>query len=162
MWLKHIPQLHTLYKSYRSKHLLGVIWGSRGSKRLTMWKIKSMMTLSYDPTLRGQKVKICHIFKIFKTLFLLQITWYSHVTHAYWSGRYPLQNVLVFKFILRHLGSEGSEYYFHQKCYDSSIFNSLNIKVIHVHKLERVYLFCGLKGQSGFIWSHRDQNIIFA
>ena len=30
-----------------------------------------------------------------KLLFLLQITWYGHVTHAYWSARYPLQKLSV-------------------------------------------------------------------
>ena len=33
--------------------------------------------------------------KIPKLLFLLQITWYGHVTHAYSSARYPLQKLSV-------------------------------------------------------------------
>ena len=28
-----------------------------------------------------------------KMLFLLQITWYGHGTHTYWSARYPLQKL---------------------------------------------------------------------
>ena len=52
MGLMHIHQLDTLYKSYGSRNSPGVTWGYR-----------------------GQKVIFC------KMLFLLQLTWYGHVTH---------------------------------------------------------------------------------
>ena len=32
MWLIYVHQLDTLYKSYRSKKLPGVIWGHKGQK----------------------------------------------------------------------------------------------------------------------------------
>ena len=59
MWLIYIHQLDNLYKSYRFKIHPGS-FGVTGVKR------------SFSP----------------KLLFLLQITWYGHVTHAYWSDRY--------------------------------------------------------------------------
>ena len=59
MWLMHIHQLDTLYKSY----WLNFQFGVTGVER------------SFSP----------------KMLFLLQITWYVHVAHAYQSARYPLQ-----------------------------------------------------------------------
>ena len=59
MWLIYIHQLDNLYKSYRFKIHPGS-FGVTGVKR------------SISP----------------KLLFLLQITWYGHVTHAYWSDRY--------------------------------------------------------------------------
>ena len=62
----HINQLETLYKSYGSRNSAGVIWGH--------W---------------GQEVSFT------KMLFLLQIIWYSHGTHAYSSARYPLQKLWV-------------------------------------------------------------------
>ena len=52
MGLKHIHQLDTLYKSYGSRNSPGVTWGLQGSKG--------------------------HFRKM---LFLLQLTWYGHVTH---------------------------------------------------------------------------------
>ena len=66
MWLMHIHQLDTLYKSYQwpLKNYPGS-FGVTGVKR------------SFSP----------------KLLFLLQITWYGHVTHAYSSARYPLQKL---------------------------------------------------------------------
>ena len=72
-----------------------------------------------------------HIFKILKMLFLLQITWYGHVTHAYWLGRYPLPKVMSLK------------------------------KRVHVHKLEPLYLFCGITVLSGVIWGRGGSNHYF-
>ena len=66
MWLKHKHQLYTLYKSYGSRNPPGVIWGHRVKR-------------SFLP----------------KMLFLLQITCHGHVTHIYWSARYPLQKLWV-------------------------------------------------------------------
>ena len=51
---------------------------------------------------------------------------------------------------------------FSPKCYNSLILNSLNAKLIHVHLFEIICLFCGVTGQSGFIWGHRGQKITFA
>ena len=62
MQLMHIDQLDTLYKSYLIKNSSGVTWGHRGQKG--------------------------HFHNNKKPLFLQQITWYGHVTHAYLSDRY--------------------------------------------------------------------------
>ena len=66
MELMHIRQLDTLYKSYGSRNSAGVIWGHRGQKIIFT-----------------------------KMLFLLQITWYGHGTHAFSSARYLLQKLWV-------------------------------------------------------------------
>ena len=37
----------------------------------------------------------------------------------------------------------------------------MTIRLIHVHQLKTLYLYCGVKCQSGVIWGHRGQKIIF-
>ena len=41
------------------------------------------------------------------------------------------------------------------------MFHSMTMRVIHVYKLKSVYLFYGVKCQSGFIWGHWGQKVIF-
>ena len=40
------------------------------------------------------KVKMCHIFNIFKMLLLLQIKKHGNVTYAYASSRIPSTNII--------------------------------------------------------------------
>ena len=35
------------------------------------------------------------------------------------------------------------------------------IRLIHVHQLQTLYLWCGVKCQSGVSWGHWGQNVIF-
>ena len=78
-----------------------------------------------------------------KMLFLLQITWYGHVTHAYSSARYPLQKLSVQKIIRGHLGSQGSKGHFHQKCYFSYMLHGMVMWLIHIHQLDTLYYVMG-------------------
>ena len=60
-------------------------------------KVTSLWTRTVDMTSLGSKVTTGsqgskRSFSP-KLLFFLQITWYGHVTHAYWSARYPLQKL---------------------------------------------------------------------
>ena len=59
-----------------------------------------------------------------------------------------------------NLGSLGSKGRFHYKCYNSSMLHSLTIRLIGVHQLETLYLFYGVKCQSGVIWGNWGQKVI--
>ena len=45
--------------------------------------------------------------------------------------------------------------------YYSSMLQGMAIRLIHVHKLETLYLCYGVKCQPGAIWGHSDQILIF-
>ena len=60
-----------------------------------------------------------------------------------------------------HLGSQWSNFDFHLKCNNSSIFHSIFMLLIQMHKLETLNLLWGVKSQSGVIWGHRGQILIF-
>ena len=113
MGLMYIDQLDTLYKSYRIKNSSGVTWGHRGQKVIftknaisppdyMVWSWDSYIFISWTPSTKviGLKiypgsVGVTGVKSSFspKLLFLLQITWYGHGTHAYSSARYPLQKL---------------------------------------------------------------------
>ena len=101
--LTKLDHNHAWEDRYRS-YTLCDLRGHLGVKMLTTWKIwkqlqfkiwlchlvdnsQSFQKVNGDfvmwPHLKGSKVKMCHFFKIFKMLFLLQITSHGHVTHAY-------------------------------------------------------------------------------
>ena len=86
-------------------------------------------------------------------LFLLQITWYGHVTHAYWSARYSLKSYGSRNSPGVIWGHRGQKFIFIKNVitHNSYTVNSLNIKLVHVHKLETLYLFWG--GHRS-IWGH--------
>ena len=54
-----------------------------------------------------------------------------------------------------------SQIIFTKKCYKSSMLYSMTMKLIHVHKLETLYLYNGVRSQTGVIWGHRGQKVIF-
>ena len=41
------------------------------------------------------------------------------------------------------------------------MLHSTTIKLIYVHQLENLYLYCVVKCQSGVIWGHWGQKVIF-
>ena len=41
------------------------------------------------------------------------------------------------------------------------MLHSMTIRLIHVHQLETLYLYCGVIFQSGVIWGHWGQKVIF-
>ena len=106
----HIHQLDTLYKNYRFKNSPGVIWGHMGSNgnfhqkcyfsfRVLGMVMQFMHIDQLDTSYKSHRIKNSSgvtwghrgqkiIFTKKKTLFLQQITWYGHVTHAYLSDRY--------------------------------------------------------------------------
>ena len=51
-------------------------------------------------------------------------------------------------------GVTGVKRSFLLKCYNSSILNSMTMRLIHVDQLETLYLCYGVKSQSGVIWGH--------
>ena len=112
-WLMHIHQLDPLYKSYRIKNSPGVTWGHRGQKVIftknaispsdyMVWSRDSCIYISLTPSTKviGLKIHpgslgVTGVKRSFspKMLFLTQITWYVHVTHAYTSAWPPLQKL---------------------------------------------------------------------
>ena len=42
------------------------------------------------------------------------------------------------------------------------MLHSMTIRLIHVHQLETLYLYYGVKYQPGVIWGHRGQKVIFS
>ena len=50
---------------------------------------------------------------------------------------------------------------FSLKCYNSSKLRYMAIRLIHVDQLETLYLCYGVKCQSGVIWGHWGQKVIF-
>ena len=101
--LMHIHKLDTFYKSYGSRNSSGVIWGHRGQKVIFTknaisptdympWSWDSYIFISYIPSTKVMGLEIqsgsfgvTGVKRSFspKMLFLLQITWYGHWTHAY-------------------------------------------------------------------------------
>ena len=61
--------------------------------------VTSTWTTTQAQTMMGSEVTIGSLGSKWwfsqKMLFLLQITWYGHVTHIYWSAIYPLQKLWV-------------------------------------------------------------------
>ena len=41
------------------------------------------------------------------------------------------------------------------------MLHSMTIRLIHVHQLETIYLCYGVKCQSGVIWGHWGQKVVF-
>ena len=110
MWLMYIHKLDTLYKSYGSRNSVGVIWSHRGQNVIftknaispsdyMVWSYDLRIFISQIPSTKVMGLEIhlgsfgvTGVKRSFspKTLFLLQITWEVHETHAYSSARYPL------------------------------------------------------------------------
>ena len=42
------------------------------------------------------------------------------------------------------------------------MLHSMTIRLIHVHQLETLYLYYGVKYQPGVIWGHTGQKVIFS
>ena len=60
-----------------------------------------------------------------------------------------------------HLGTLGSKGHFHYKCYNLSMLHSMTIRLIQVDQFETLYLCYGVICQSGVIWGHWGQKVIF-
>ena len=60
-----------------------------------------------------------------------------------------------------HFGSLGSKGHFQKKYYNLAVLHSMTIRLIYVHQLETVYLCYGVTCQSGAIWGHWGQKVIF-
>ena len=59
-------------------------------------------------------------------------------------------------------GHWGPKVVFHYKCYNLSMLHSLATRLIRVHQLVTLFLFYGVKCQSGVIWGHWGRKVIFA
>ena len=94
-----------------------------------------------------------------KILFLIQITWYGPVTHAYSSAKYPLQKLSAQISIWGHLRSQGSKDHFHQKCYFSYILHFMVLWLMYIHQLDTPYKNYCLKFKFGAIWGHWGQKV---
>ena len=103
------------------------------------------MTLSCDPTLRGQRSKYVIFSKFSKCYSSYRlhrmVMWLMHVNKLD-----PLYKGYIHNL---DLGSQGSKVDFHQKCYKSSMLYSMTIRVIHVYKLETFYSCCGSQVNQG-------------
>ena len=79
-----------------------------------------------------------------KMLFLLQIKWYDDGTHIYIHQLDTLYKSYGSKNSPGVIwGHRGEKFIFTKKCNNSYTINSMNIKSVHVHKLETFYLFVG-------------------
>ena len=130
--LMHVDQLETLYLCYGVKCQSGVIWGH--------W---------------GQKV----IFT--KNAIIRHVRQHDHKTHTCWPAWDPLPMLWGHMSIWGHLGTLGSKGHFHYKCYNLSMLHSMTIGLIHVDQLETLVWLYGVKCQSGVIWGHWGQKVIF-
>ena len=59
------------------------------------------------------------------------------------------------------MGSQGSKGHFHKKCSNSSILYRMTMRLMHVHQLKTLYLCNWVNCQSGVIWGHWGQKVIF-
>ena len=130
--LIHLHQLVILNLSYGVKYQSGVIWGHWGQKVIFTKNVST----PFNYVALTHDLYICY-----------------NLT--------PLPNLLVYKITRGHLGSLGSKGHFHWKCYNLSMSHCMTIRLIHFHQLNTLYLYCGVKCQSGVIWGHRGQKIIF-
>ena len=96
-----------------------------------------------------------------KMLILLQIAWYGHGSHTYWSARYHLPELWVKKFTRGHLGSQGSKGHFHQKCCFSFRLHGMAMGLVHIDQLDTHYQSYGLRNSPWVTWGHRGQKVIF-
>ena len=96
-----------------------------------------------------------------KTLLLLQITWHCHVTHAYASATYPLQNLSEQNSIWGHLGSQGSKGNFYQKYFSSYILHCMLTWLMYINKLEKLYSIYCMKFWYGVLWGPGVKNMSF-
>ena len=74
-------------------------------------------------------------------LFLLQITWYGPVTHAYISAKYPLLKLLAQILIWCHLRSQGSKGHFHQIWFFFYRLHCIVLWLMYIHQLDTPYKF---------------------
>ena len=58
-------------------------------------------------------------------------------------------------------GVIGGQRSFSLKCYNSSMLQSMTIGLIQVDQLETLYICYVIKCQSGVIWGHWGQKVIF-
>ena len=177
----HINQLVTLYKSYGRKNSSGVILGHRGQRGhfhqncyfsyrlhgMIMWLMHiyqpDTLYKNYWFKIHLGSLGVTGVKRSFsqKTLFLQQITWYGHVTHAYSSGRYLYRSNRSKSSSLVICGQRGSKGHFHLKGYKSSMLHSMTIRHIHVYTLETLYLYYGVKCQPEVIWGLRGRKANF-
>ena len=62
---------------------------------------------------------------------------------------------------LGSFGVKGVKRSFSLKYYNTSMLLSMTVKLIHVDQLQTLYLYYGVKYQSGVIWGHWAQKVIF-
>ena len=118
---------------------------------------KSIVTLSYDPTLRGQRSK-CVIFSQFSKCFSSyrlnsMVTWLLHIDqldtlYKSYGSKYSS-------------GVTGSKAHFHQKRCNSYRLHGMVMWFMHMHQLDTLYQSNGCENSSGVIWGHRGQKVIF-
>ena len=94
-------------------------------------------------------------------LFLLQITWYGHVTHAYSSARYPLQKLWFKNSSGVIWGHRGQKVIFTKNAISATDYMLWSCDSMHIHQLDTLYKSYGRKNSSEVIWGHRGQKVIF-
>ena len=130
--LIHVDQLETFYPCSGVKCQPGVIWGHRGQKVIFT---------------KNALIRPCYMAWPLISYMFISL---RHCTYVMGS------NV--------NLGSFGVTVVkrsFSLKNYSSSMLHSMTIRLIHVHQLQTIYLCCGVKCQSGVIWGHLGQKVIF-
>ena len=118
------------------------------------------MTLSYDPTLRGQRSK-CVIFSQFSKCFSSyrlnsMVTWLLHIDQLD-----TLYKSYGSKNSSGSFGSQESKVHFHQKRCNSYRLHGMVMWFMHMHQLDTLYQSNGCENSSGGIWGHRGQKVIF-
>ena len=142
LWLTHIHQLNTPYKSYQLKFRFGVIWGHRGQKVIftkndistdyIVWSCDSciFIYISLIPSIyivrlkvnlgsfggnRGQKVIFTKNAITCSYYIAWPQNWYMCISLR------PFTYFVGSKVNLGSFGSQGLKYYFCLKCYNSPI-----------------------------------------
>ena len=122
----HINQLDTLYKSYGSRNLAGVIWGSLGSRG----QIYQKCYFSYK--LYGIVMKLMHIRQL-DTLYKVM-------------GQLKIQP--------GSFGVTGVKGYYHQKFCFSFRLHGIVVGLMYIHQLDTHYKRYGSRNSHRVIWGH--------
>ena len=130
--LIQVDQFETLYLCYGVICQSGVIWGHWGQK--VIFTINAI-------------TRPCYIAWPWDSYRLISLRPSTYVMGSYVN--------------LGSFGDTGSKGHFHYKCYKLSMLHSMTIRLIQVDQFETLYLCYGVICQSGVIWGHWDQKVIF-
>ena len=87
-------------------------------------------------------------------LLVLHVTWCSHDTYTHALPRTLYKSYQMKKISGAIWGHRGQKVIFSKKNDNSTIQQSMIMRLMHMHLLKTLYLRCGIKGQPEVIWGH--------